>query len=444
MNMRGIGVKIIEEVYEKEHFLKDVLEGYFHAYEFEQTEKAFLNKLVYGTIEQQIKIDYIINQFSKTKVDKLKPFIYYVLSMSIYQMLEMTQVPHSAVCNEAVKLVKKRKMGNLSGYVNGVLRTIGREFKYIKYPEYETDPVQYFSVLYAMPIWLVSLLMAQYDEETIKKIGEDSLMSPNMTIRHNPLKCTKDELIAELAKYNLNVKSGELFDYAFKILGPINLKELPSFQDGYYLVQDESSMLASEVLKPQTGSKVLDLCAAPGGKTTHLAELIGETGTVVARDVSERKIALINMNIEKLGFKNIDCQVADATVYDHTIKEAFDYVLVDAPCSGLGILKKKPDIKRNMNEERIESLLIIQHNILNNAALYVKIGGVLVYSTCTINKQENRAQIDRFLTEHSDFELQTIELNHTLSSMQIEDGMLQLLPIDDLTDGFFIAKLKKV
>jgi len=175
MNIRAIGVKIIEEVYEQDHFLKEVLEGYFYAHDFEKMEKAFLNKLVYGTIEQQVKIDYIINQFSKIKVKKLKPFIYYVLSISIYQMLEMDQVPHSAICNEAVKLVRKRKMTNLSGYVNGVLRTISREFKYITYPEYDVDPVQYFSVLYSLPIWLTELLLSTYDEKTIHKIGQDSL-----------------------------------------------------------------------------------------------------------------------------------------------------------------------------------------------------------------------------------------------------------------------------
>jgi len=444
MNIRGIGVKIIEEVYEKEHFLKEVLDGYFYVHEFEQMEKSFLNKLVYGTVEQQVKIDYIINQFSKTKVNKLKPFIYYVLSISIYQMLEMDQVPHSAVCNEAVKLVKKRKMGNLSGYVNGVLRNISRELKYTTYPEYETDPVGYFSIRYSMPKWLCEILLSQYNEEIVHKIGEDSLQSPVMTIRHNPIKCTKDELISELNSYNLSFIPGHLFDYAYKITGPINLKEVSSFQNGHFLVQDESSMLASEILAPDIGSKVLDLCAAPGGKTTHLAQLVGKTGLVIARDVSDKKIDLIKSNMEKLGINHIQCEVADATILNENDIESFEYVLIDAPCSGLGILKKKPDIKRNMNPERIQSLLNIQHIILNNASMYVKIGGVMVYSTCTINKQENHDQVKRFLNTHPNYELIDLGVKNTISSMQIEEGMLQLLPIDDLTDGFFIAKLKKV
>lgn len=441
MNTRLIAIKILEEVYEQNHFLKDVLDGYFYTHEFERHEKSFLKNLVYGTVEQQIKIDYIINQFSKVKTKKLKPFIYYVLSISVYQLLEMTSVPPSAVCNEAVKLVKKRKMYNLSGFVNGVLRTIDRELKYITYPDEKTQPQAYLNSFYALPMWLVDLLLSQYDYETVKAIAEDTMLAPDLSIRVNTLKTNPDKLMTTLKKQGLSVSKGHYLDNALRITSSTNLADNENFKNGDFIVQDESSMMVSYVLDAKDKDSILDMCAAPGGKSLHISESVA---SVEARDVSDRKVALINENIEKLGIKNIETKVFDGLIIDESIIDCFDGVIVDAPCSGLGIVRKKPDIKRNMSLERIENLIQIQEKLLNNASKYVKIGGSLIYSTCTINRAENIEQVEKFLKEHSDFKVEPIKLNEPLSNMFFNHGFLQMLPMNNLTDGFFIAKLKKV
>lgn len=444
MNIRWIGVKIIEEVYEQEHFLGEVLDGYFHVHDFETHEKAFLNKLVYGTVESQMKIDYIINQFSKTKVTKLKPFVYYVLSISIYQLLEMQNVPPSAVCNEAVKLIKKRKMNQLAGYVNGVLRTISREIQFIIYPDKKTEFKNYIQVYYSMPLWLVELLLSQYDETVVEQIAIDSNLVPKLSVRLNTNLSTPEEFERGINTLGLQLSDGYILPYAYRIEGAVNLNKMDLFQKGYFTVQDESSMLVAEVMEIASGDVVLDLCSAPGGKTTHLASFVGPNGRIDARDISQRKLELVKENAKRLQLDQISYKVHDATVLDPTIEAQYNYVLADVPCSGLGIIKKKPDIKRFMNPDKIRGLLDIQKNILKVSASYVKIGGTLIYSTCTINKQENQDQINGFLKEHPDFVLESFSLPTMTPNMILETGMIQLLPVEQITDGFFIAKLKKV
>lgn len=444
MNIRWIAVKILEEVYEENHFLNEVLDGYFYTHEFDKHEKAFLNKVVYGTIEQQIKIDYIINQFSKVKVKKLKPFVYYVLSISIYQLLEMDHVPQSAVCNEAVKLIKKRKLGTLSGFVNGVLRTVSREIKYISYPSKEKELAEYVHVYYSLPKWLVDMMVYQYTKEQVLLMAEDMNMPPKLSVRLNTEKLSVEDFSKQISESGVHVESGTILPYALKLVGAIDLSKNQLFNEGVFTIQDESSMLVTEIMSPEPGSKVLDVCSAPGGKTCHIASVVGPDGSVEARDVSDRKIDKVKENAKRLGLGNINYKVMDGTQLDEASIEQFDYVLTDVPCSGLGIIKKKPDIKRFMTKEKIDSLKVVQKDILNSASRYVKIGGTLIYSTCTINKEENLWQLKAFLKKHKDFQLESIDGITLNENMILEDNVLQLIPIKQMTDGFFIAKLKRV
>lgn len=437
INLRNLCLKILEEIENDKKFINEVLDDYFYLYTLSQQEKAFINRVVYGTIEYKIKLDYIIDIYSKVKTKKLKKPILLILRMSIYQMLYMDNVPVSAIINEAVKLTKKRKMTNLSGFVNGVLREISRNINNLNYSNY--------SVQFSFPKWLIDYLTEQYEIEIIKAILEDSLKTPKLTIRPNRLKCSKDELIKLLEIEYIYSSEGNLLDYALKLNTSGSINSIKAFGDGLFQIQDESSMLVGEIANPKENDTVLDVCAAPGGKTTHLAELMNNKGIIYSRDISDKKINLIKENCFRLGITNVICSNHDATVLDEALVDKMDIVISDVPCSGLGIIKKKPDIKYNVSLEGITNLIQIQREILNISSRYVKIGGTLIYSTCTINRFENHNNIEWFLNQNKNFELIPLNFNYPNQIKTRDDkGYLQLLPINEISDGFFIAKMKRM
>jgi 16S rRNA (cytosine967-C5)-methyltransferase len=445
INLRNVCLKILEELETSNIFINDALEGHFNMLTLTQQEKAFINRVIYGTVEYEIKIDYIINQFSKVKTNKLKKPILLILRMSIYQMLFMEHVPHSAAIDESVKLVKKRKMVNLAGFVNGVLRNVSRNIASINYPNEDISKSEYLSIMYSFPKWLVEYLLEQYDYIIVREILEDSLKIPRLCIRHNAIKGSRDELLKSLAEDQLIVSEGHLLPYAYYLEGVGAIKNLKAFQKGLFQVQDESSMLVGEIAGPKDSDVILDVCAAPGGKTTHLAQMMHNNGKIYSRDLSDRKILKIKENCSRLGIANVEISKQDATVSDLDLENKVDIVLTDVPCSGLGIIKKKPDIKYNVSLEGISSLIKVQREILNVASKYVKIGGVLIYSTCTINNWENGKNIEWFLDNNSNYELIPIdyELKNGLNTAK-DKGFLQLLPINEVSDGFFIAKMKRM
>lgn len=445
INLRNICLKILEELETNNIFINEALEGHFNMLTMTQQEKAFVNRVVYGTVENEIRIDYIIDQFSKLKANKLKKPILLILRMSIYQMLFMEHIPHSAAIDEGVKLVKKRKMINLAGFVNGVLRNVSRNIASINYPNEELNKSEYLSIMYSVPKWLVDYLIAQYDYNIVKEIFKDSLKTPKLCIRYNHLRGSRDELLKSLKEDQLIVSEGHILPYAYYLENVGAIKSLKAFQKGLFQVQDESSMLVSEIANPKESDTVLDVCAAPGGKTTHMAQIMNNNGKIYSRDVSERKLFMINENCSRLGISNVDISRQDATILDLNLENKIDIVLTDVPCSGLGIIKKKPDIKYNVSLEGISSLIKVQREILNTACKYVKIGGTLIYSTCTINTHENDENIEWFLENHSNYELIPIEydLKDDLNTAK-DKSFLQLLPINEVSDGFFIAKMKRM
>jgi 16S rRNA (cytosine967-C5)-methyltransferase len=442
INLRHIILKILEEVYEGNTFINDSIEHYFNTNDLNKQEKSFIKKVTYGTVENGIKLDYILNQFSKVKTNKLKKPILYILRMSVYQLLYMDSIPDSAVCNEAVKLVKKRRMVNLTGFVNGVLRNISRNKLEIKLPT-EAEKEDYLSIRYSYDKWLIQFLLKQYDYETLKLICEDSIETPKITIRQNTLKCSKEALLKSLEAEEITVKNTVL-PYAFTLHNISDIGQITAFQKGYFQVQDLSSMFVAEIAAPTADMEVLDTCAAPGGKTTHLAMLMHNKGKIYSRDVSEKKITLIRENCNRLGINNCSISTQDATVLDKDLIDKMDIVLTDVPCSALGVIKKRPDIKLNASIDRINSLIEVQRKILETSCLYVKKGGLLIYSTCTINKMENIQNINWFLKEHHQFILEAIEMPYKTENMVSEEGHLSFLPINDITDGFFVAKLRRM
>lgn len=405
--------------------IKNVLDKYQY---LDKRERAFITRVVNGTLERMIEIDYIINQFSKVKVNKMKPVIRTILRSSVYQMKYMNSVPDSAICNEAVKLAGKRGFVNLKGFVNGVLRNISRNLDVISYPD-EKDKAAYLSVKYSLPKWLVKQWLKTYDEETVKMIGNAFLEEKPLTVRFNEHKIKKEELIDILQKEGVKVSEVSGIPCALYLSGYDHLSALPSFCGGLYQVQDLSSMQVALWSQAKEGDQVLDVCAAPGGKSIHIAELLNGTGHVEARDLTEYKVDMIRDNIERSGLTNIDAVCHDATVFDPKKKEVVDIVIADLPCSGLGVLGKKPDLRYKMNEKTEADLAELQRKILSVVKDYVKPGGKLLYSTCTIHREENEGNVEWFLKKYPEFEL-------------IKEK--QMIPGRDAGDGFYIAMLKRV
>ncbi len=444
MNEREIILDILMEVIEGGKYSHIVLREVLDKYQFaDKKKRAFITRVTEGTIEHMIELDYIINQYSKVKVKKMKPLIRNLIRSAVYQMKYMDSVPDSAVCNESVKIAVKRGFGGLRGFVNGVLRNISRNLETIELPSKEKGKL-YYSVKYSLPEWLVEKWIQTYGEDTLEKMGAAFLQDGKTTIRVNTSKCTKDELIQKLQSECVTVKEHPYLDYALEISKYDSLYFLDSFQEGLFQVQDISSMLVSEIANPKEGDYIIDVCAAPGGKALHLADKLHGTGMVEARDLTDYKIGLIQDNIERSQMHNISAVKWDATLLDESSIGKADMVIADLPCSGLGVIGKKTDLKYRIQEGDLVALASLQQKMLEQVHQYVKQEGILVYSTCTINELENEANT-RFIIEELGMEPVQIStyLCEELQSSVSENGTLQLLPGIHHSDGFFIAAFRK-
>lgn len=427
VNTRELVLEMLIEILEKEQYSHLVLRAVLDKYQYlTKQERAFITRLTEGTIESLIRLDYVLNQFSKTKVKKMKPLIRNVLRMSVYQILYMDRVPDSAVCNEAVKIVKKRGLGQLSGFVNGVLRSIARGKDDIRYPQKEEDYTRYLSVTYSVPEWIIRQWLLQYSPEQTEAILRGFSGEKELFVRTNLRKITPERLVEKLAGEGVCAQIHPQLPYALGLRGVDYLMGLPSFQEGDFYVQDISSMMVAQTAAPKQGDYVIDVCAAPGGKSTHLAELLDDSGYVDARDLTEYKVDLIRDNIERHKLDNIGAKVWDATVPDEASVGRANILICDLPCSGLGVMGNKTDIRYKMTEEKQKSLVVLQRQILSTVWRYVKKGGSLIYSTCTIHQDENEGNVEWFLSEHPQF--------RCTSQQQIFPGTVG-------RDGFFIARL---
>lgn len=444
-NLREIILDLLLDINEKKIYSHIALGNALKKYQyFEKKDRAFITRITEGSIEYMLLLDYIIEKFSSIKIKKMKPIIKNILRMSVYQLKYMDAIPSSAICNEAVKLTEKRGFKNLKGFVNGILRNIDRNINEIEYPNEKKEPIKYLSIMYSFPEWIIKMWLKTYDYETIKQILVSFLEERPTTIRTSISKNNSNELLKKLEVEHINVEKGEFLDYAFNITNYNYLDKISAFKEGSFYVQDEASMLVCEVADIKKGMYVIDVCAAPGGKSIHIADKLMNTGKVLARDLSKTKIDLIQDNIKRSGFNNIKAECFDALVLDKNNIEKADVVIADLPCSCLGIIGRKPDIKYRVKEEDLNELSKLQKNILTVVSKYVKKGGILIYSTCTISKNENIKNINWFI-KNFHFELESLE-DYLPDSINIETkskGYIQLLP-SKKTDGFFIARLKKV
>ncbi|MCR4566981.1 MAG: 16S rRNA (cytosine(967)-C(5))-methyltransferase RsmB [Pseudobutyrivibrio sp.] len=419
INNREIALDTLVEILEHGQFshiyLKAVLDKFAY---LEKNERAFITRLVNGTVERKIELDYIIDNYSKTKAKKMKPLIRTMIRMGVFEIYYMDAVPDSATCNEYVKLAKKRGFGGLSGFVNGVLRNIARDKGGVQI----TD----LGIKYSMPQWIVDKWTKDYGKETCEKILSGFFMQQDLCIRVNTALTTAEALIKELQEQGISVRKCDNLDSALYISDYDSVANIPAFAAGKFYVQDYSSQLVANLAKVATSDKIIDVCSAPGGKALHFAQLARE-GLVVARDLTDAKVSLILENIQRAGANNVKAEVWDATQLDEASVGKFDTVIADLPCSGLGIIRKKPDIKYNQSEASVAELVKLQQQILDTVHSYVKAGGTLCYSTCTINKDENDNQVKAFLAKHPEF---------TVAQQN------QLFP-DSEHDGFFICVMKK-
>lgn len=476
-NTRELALDALIEILERGSYSHLVIRELLDKYNYKDSrEKAFIKRTVEGTLERMIEIDYILGQFSKTPVPKMKPLIKNLLRMSVYQILFMDGIPDSAVCNEAVKLAGKRGFGGLSGFVNGVLRNIARKKRQIVYPDREKEEEQYLSVKYSMPWWLVNKWLLAYGRDKTIRMLEGLLKEQPITvrIREGIGKREKEDWLLALKDKGIEAKEHPYLPYAFRLQNAEGIRNLPGYAKGMFAVQDVSSMLVGEAaglkreenLQPsyecgttgKAGSKsegqpesglpeellALDVCAFPGGKAMHIAEKLTGRGRVIARDISERKAFLMKDNIERMGYKNLEIQVFDASCPDEKLLEQADVVIADLPCSGLGVIGKKRDIKYRINQEAICQLEEMQRQILDVVWRYVKPGGVLIYSTCTVNPGENENMVEWFTRTHP-FEKKSLTPYLPKALMdEGAEGTLQLFPGIHETDGFFLARLERV
>lgn len=404
-------------------------------------QRGFITELVNGTLRNLINIDYIINLFSKTPTGKMKPLVLNTIRLAVYQIIYMDKVPDSAACNEAVAFIKKKGLAGLSGFVNGVLRNVARNKANIKYPDEKTDCVAYLSVKYSYPKWIIEYWLKEFDYDSVVKMCAENNLAPRVGICINTSKTTPDELKALLAEDNVAVTDGCISKDSLYISKTSDITQTKAYNRGLFHIMDESSMLAVKILNPQAGDTVMDVCAAPGGKSFYCGYLMQNKGKIVSGDVHEHKISLLQDGAQRLGLDIINPVLSDASEINESFINKADCLIADAPCSGLGLVKKKPDIKYNKTYDDILSLAKLQRDILKNAAVYVKPGGYLVYSTCTVSYKENVENIKWFL---DNFDYKAVDITPLLPSKincaTAKDGYLQILPGDFGTDGFFIAK----
>lgn len=377
-------------------------------------------------------------------MQKLSPWILNILRMGAYQLLYMDRVPQSAACNESVRLAGRYGHKASAGFVNAVLRNIARNGAGTVIPPKDTDIIGYLSVKYSYPKWLTEKYAGLFGNDFTEALLNAGNSSPELTVRVNTLKVSAEELLEKLKHEGVEAGKGKYLDDALVIRSTVSLTKLEAFKNGLFQVQDESSMLPARVLAPEPGQKALDMCSAPGGKTTHIAQLMKNTGTVIARDVFEHKLKLVQDNAERLGFGIIKTELRDALLPDAENAEAFDRVLLDAPCTGLGIVRRKPDIKWARETRDITAITELQKKLLENAAMLVKPGGVLVYSTCTVLPEENEHMVREFIAGHPGFYGDDIAPFLPDGLAQYANGcMVQLFPNRDGIDGFFVARLRR-
>lgn len=430
---RELALKILYKIDKEQAYSNIVLNEVIKQNRQNLNEKdiGLISEIVYGVTTWRLTLDEIIKKYSKIKLKKISPWILNILRMGIYQIIFLDKIPKSAAVNESVNLAKRYGHASSSNFVNAILRKVEKT-DFEKLFQIENN-IERISKTTSMPEWIIKELLKNNNIEEVEQICKNSNLKPQVTIRINKLKTNKEELMAKLKKQNIeceDINVNEKLTEDFLIINKIkNIENLDLFKNGYFTVQDISAGLTAKILNPKPNEVVLDACSAPGGKTTYMAELMKNKGTIEAWDIHQHRTKLVEQNAKRLGINIIKTQVKDASIYDENLNEKFDKILLDVPCLGIGVIKRKPDIKWQRKIEDIEEITKIQKLILEKCSKYLKHGGELVYSTCSILKEENEDIISEFLKENKNFDI-------------AQNTSINIIP-DKNMDGFFICKLLK-
>ena len=437
MNCRKLAVKILNRVLDEGAYSNLILSNELNECDLSDKDKALLTELVYGVLRRKKTLDIIISNFVKD-IKLMDKTILNILRVAIYQMNFLDKVPAYAACNEAVEEAKEISE-NDSKLVNGILRNFSKNPDDI---EVQGNKIDEYAYKFSFEPWMIRLLFKQYGEQQGKKIMSGLNYVPKVSVRVNALKADYDEVFEELEKMEYEIEEGVVCPEAICIKGGKSIENNPLFNEGKITVQDESAMVIAPLLELEDKMKVLDLCAAPGGKTTHISEILNNTGEVYSFDLHTSKLNLIKENCERLGITNVKVAENDATKLNSDLVSAFDRVLIDVPCSGIGIIRKKPEIKWNKRRNDLKEIVSIQRKIMENAWQYLKPGGIMIYSTCTLNKEENEENIEYFLEKHRDSEAKRAFIGKQDNLVYNKDGSLTIMP-NEYMDGFFVARLQK-
>ena len=438
---RGLAAAALYRVNQEGAYSNLVLDSLLSSHELAARDKGLVSALFYGCLERKITLDYIIASYSKTALNQIEPFVLEFLRIGLYQLLYMDKIPHAAAVNESVALAKKSGHGQAAGYVNGVLRAVERNLGKLVFPP-EKNRLTYLSIRYACPKWLIKLWDREYGKQLCEEMLPCLLGRPPLTVRSNPLACRLEELSDSLSREGIQTKEISWLPDSLEIGSTGGIENTEPYQKGWFHVQDLSSQLCCFLLGARPGERVLDVCAAPGGKTFTLAEMMENQGELLSFDLHEQRVRLIQEGASRLGLRNVRAAQRDAL--EESVDFQADRILCDVPCSGFGILRRKPEI-RQKDPHILDNLPELQYRILYRSSQMLRPGGILFYSTCTLNPSENERVVSRFLEEKKEeFEPYFLDLPPEILRAREEPAhQLTIFPQMCGTDGFFIAGLRK-
>ncbi|GAB6137433.1 16S rRNA (cytosine(967)-C(5))-methyltransferase RsmB [Halanaerobaculum tunisiense] len=440
---RSVALEAIYRINEEEAYSNLVINELLGKTNLDQRDRNLVTQLVYGATRWRNSLDWVINQFANRKVEKMTPWVRNALRLGVYQINHLDRIPAPVACNETVEVAKEYCNPGAIKFLNGILRNIIRNLEELEYPALDEQPVQHLRYKYSYPQWLLERWRKYYGIEKTIAICQQLNQIPSLVIRTNTLKKSREELLANLEEEEVTAELIPEVAEAIKLIDYSSISNLAAFQAGDFIVQGLSSILAGHILEPTGDELVIDLCSAPGGKTTHLAQLMDNQGQLKAVELHQHKVNLIKENCERLGINNVEFHSADGREISFT--DQADKILVDAPCSGLGIMANKPEIRWQKKPQDLQQLQELQLELLANASSLLKSGGELLYTVCTFTPEETTEVITQFLEAESDFRVVDLQEQATAYGLEAayQDGYLRILPDSSLWEGFFLAKLVK-
>lgn len=439
---REIAVKVLTGVLKDKSYSNILLNNFLNSSGLESKDRALVTEIVYGTLKYKYTIDKILSCFIKKDFNDIDIYVLNILRAAVYQMKYLDKIPEFAAVNESVEIAKKKKGIGVSKFINAVLRNYIRS-KDMDFIKNSSDLIKKLCYEYSFEPWMVKLLVQQYGSDIAEKILSGLNEVALVSVRVNLMKESYDNVFNELLKQNFNIEKGYVNKEAIIISKGGSIEQNELFKNGFITVQDESAMLVASSMDISNDMIIYDLCSAPGGKTTHICEILNNTGKVKAFDLHDNKLRFIENNAKRLGIKNLNCSKMDARVYNSEYAEKADRVLIDVPCSGLGIIKKKPEIKWHKSLKDLQNLINTQKSIMINAAKYVKQGGYLIYSTCTLNSEENEKNIKWFLDNNNKYKVEPLYFGNYDNIIYSKEGWVTIIP-NKYMDGFFICKLREI